>query len=283
MTIPCANCGTSIAAGEYRCPVCDALAPVPEPDGPDGEAATLPWAIPIREGRRPPPRSRDPFRPAAYGVLALALLAGLVAIGAQVLGGGDAETASGRDAGVAGEIADADLDPAADARTDEATSEDADTTSDGDGPTAPAPTTSSTLPSAVAPTTTATTAPKASPTTTSASPRSTTTSPAVTASTRPGSAPMLSSSFNGGWIAQLTSVPASAGPDAIEAAWSQARSDAPGAVVARSDDWSSLQPGYWVVVSSGPFADVDDVRTYCASIPPDARTDCLARQLTGRR
>lgn len=276
MTIPCANCGTSIADDEYRCPTCDALAPVPEPDGPDGEAAILPWAIPIRERRRPPVRSRDPLRPAAYGVLALALLAGLVAIGAQVLGGGDAGTESGRDSEVAGDVVDAD--PGVDAQADEPSSEDSDTTSDGDGPTASAPTTaSSTAPAAATPTTTSTTSP------TTAAPRSTTTPPAVAASTRPGSVPMLSSSFSGGWIAQLTSVPASAGPDAIEAAWSQARSDAPGAVVTRSDDWSSLQPGYWVVVSSGPFADVDDVRTYCASIPQGARTECLARQLTGRR
>ncbi len=280
MTIPCANCGTSIADDEYRCPTCDALAPVPEPDGSDGESAALPWAIPIREGGRPPVRSRDPLRPAAYGVLALALLAGLVAIGAQVLGGGDAGTESGRDSEVAGDVVE--LDPGVDTPADAPTSEDSVTASDGDGPTASAPTTtSSTPPAAATPTTTSTTSPTLTPTT--AAPRSTTTPPAVTASTRPGSAPMLSSSFSGGWIAQLTSVPASAGPDAIEAAWSQARSDAPGAVVARSDDWSSLQPGYWVVVSSGPFADVDDVRTYCASIPPGARTECLARQLTGRR
>lgn len=276
MTIPCANCGTAIAADQYRCPTCDALAPVDETavaarhetDGPAGDqTGTVPWAIPIREGARggapPPRRSRDPLRTAVHGLLAVALLAGLLAIAGGFLGGGgDTETASESEPDVTGEVVD-----------DEVEIDDGPTTTSSADET-----TSTTTP----PTSSTTSSPSTSTISTTAVPRSTTTATSP-APARPGSAPVLSSSFRGGWIAQLTSVPASTGEDAIEAAWSEARSDAAGAVVTRSDDWSSLERGFWVVVAPGPFSDADDARAYCARIPDSARTDCLPRELTGRR
>lgn len=84
-------------------------------------------------------------------------------------------------------------------------------------------------------------------------------------------------------MAQLTSVPASAGADAVEAAWSKARSYATGAVVTGSGDWDSMEPGYWVVVAPGPFASVEEARSYCAAIDHPAAADCLPRELTDRR
>ncbi len=118
-------------------------------------------------------------------------------------------------------------------------------------------------------------------TTTTTAPTTTTT--ATTSPPSAGSARQLSSSFRGGWIAQLTSVPTSAGTDAVDSAWSKATTYAADAVVTRSDDWSSLEPGYWVVLDTGPFGSADDVRAFCASIGHADQSDCLARQLSGRR
>lgn len=287
MTIPCANCGAAIAADQYRCPTCDALAPVDETavaplhetDGPAGEQpGTVPWAIPIRPGdgdgartgARPKARSRDPLRLAVYGVLAVALLAGVLAVVGGLLGDdGETESASESDPNVMGDVVDGD-DPT--------------TTSDADRTTSTTASPSSTTSSTTSTTSTTTTDPPAATTPPATAPRSTTTAsaPPAPATATPGSAPVLSPAFRGGWIAQLTSVPASTGEAAIEAAWSEARSTAPGAVVTRSDHWNSFAPGFWVVVAPGPFRDVEEARAYCATIP-DTRTDCLPRQLTGRR
>jgi hypothetical protein len=112
---------------------------------------------------------------------------------------------------------------------------------------------------------------------------STTTTTTAAPATSGGSAPQLSSSFREGWVAQLVSVPTSAGTARVEDAWRAARSYADGAVVARSDEWPSMQPGFWVVVDPGPFTSADDVRAFCASVGHADRGDCLPRQLDGRR
>lgn len=255
MTIPCANCGEPLADDAYRCPACDALAPLPD-DGLDRTEA-LPWAIPIRDGpsdstMRSAPS--DPLRPVMLGVLLVAILAGVVVLASGVIGGdgGDDDPAATE---VAGETADArvETDPTTSTTADDATT-----------------TTSSTTSSSTTSTTTSTTTTTAPTTSTTAAPS-------------PGSVSQLSSSFRGGWVAQLTSVPTSAGSEAVENAWSKARSYASGAVVTRSDDWSSLERGYWVVVDAGPFESADEVRAFCASVAHGEEADCLPRELSGRR
>ena len=186
-----------------------------------------------------------------YVVLAVALLAGVVVVGAQFLsdGGGADAAGTGGDA--------------------PATTADRSSSSTG----APSSTTASTTPS----TTTSSSTTTSATTTTEASTTTATTSPPA-----PVAARQISSSFQGGWIAQLTSVPTSAGADAVDSAWSTATAYAADAVVTRSDDWTSLEPGYWVVVDTGPFGSADDVRAFCASIGHADQSDCLARQLSGR-
>lgn len=271
MNMPCTNCGETLPVDAHRCPTCDALAPLPgDPthldethveEGQPAETQAVPWAIPIREGSVRTP-GQDRLRPVVYGVLAVALVFGVLALGSSVLGGDDTEAASDLGPEVAGETADADADVDADDTTTTSTS--TSTTAAADETT----TTSSTSTSTTAPSSTV------APTTT--------TSPTA-AGRAPGSAPQLSSSFRGGWVAQLTSVPTSAGPDAAERAWSEARAYASGAVVANSDDWSSLQPGFWVVVDDGPFDSADEVQAFCASLEHASGSDCMPRELTGRR
>lgn len=252
MTTPCANCGGPLPEGIHRCPRCDALASPVDP-GPDA-TEPVPWAIPMREPARTPAPARDPLRPALYAVVALAFLAGIVVAGALVLGDSGDDSTTGDAPEVAGDAA----------GTEE-------TTTTGAGPTS---STTTTAPPDTSTTTTTTSTPS-----TTAPNAPTTTAVPVAAASRPGAVPVLASAHRG-WVAQLTSVPKSAGSSEVEAAWSTARAQAPGAVVTSSDGWDTLEPGYWVVVAPGPFASVDEVRSYCASIDGPTRADCLPRQLT---
>lgn len=281
MTVLCAHCGETLTDDEHRCPACDALAPPPAvddtlysrsvfdepapvdatrveavvPDPRDDDAA--PWAIPIREGRAAAAPRRDPLRPVLVGVIAIAVLAGLVVLGAQVLGGdGDAEAAAvpESESEVAGD----------DIVADETT-----TTTFA----VPAPT-----PTSVPSTSSSTTTPTTTTSTTAPAPTTSTT----VAATSSGSAPRLSSSFSGGWVAQLASVPGSTTSDQVDTAWSQSHRDAAGAVVARSDGWSPLSPGFWIVLDPGPFRSADDVRAFCDRIGRADRSDCLPRELSSR-
>lgn len=273
MTTPCTSCGAPVAPGELRCPECDALAPVPDVADVDGDqtrADVPPWSIPIREPEATGPRAErrhpvgagrrpDLGRMAGLVLLAVAVLALTVVIGAELLtddGGGEPRAA---DVGTSDESAGLD---ARSVRAEGESAADEATTS----------TTASTTTTSTTATTTSTT--QAPP------PPTTTTRPAVPAGT--GSVPALSSSFRGGWVAQLTSVPYSAGTARLEAAWEVARGYAADAVAARSDDWTSLRDGYWVLVDPGPFSSADEVRAFCSAAGHADRDDCLPRELDGR-
>ncbi len=74
--------------------------------------------------------------------------------------------------------------------------------------------------------------PDASPITAPTTTSSTTTTSVDATDT--GSVPRLSSSFDGGWVAQLTSISQRSGVERLEQAWQALRSDVPDAVVAVS-------------------------------------------------
>ena len=260
----CPSCGTPTPADAHRCPECGGLAPLPFDDEPVWSDEP-PWAIPIRDAAPTRDTSRvgrpsDPLRPVLYAVLALAAFIGVVAVGAQAFGGGDGsgppEPEVAGDTVVAADRSASSIAPSTTA--------------------AAAATTTTTSPPATTTTEASTTTTRA-PTTTRLSPSTT----SVVASSV--SAPRLSSSFSGGWIAQLTSVPATAGGARVDDAWRVASAYSSGAVVTRSDEWVSLQPGYWVVVDPGPFGSAADVRSHCEAIGHADRDDCLPRELTGRR
>lgn len=297
MTTPCPNCGSPVQPGEYRCPACDTLAPPPahsasvfdlragEPRWRDetvvgaasiddttvltAERESPPWAIPIRDSPMSPGAAerREPRKALVSVLAAVALLAGAVVIVAQLFTDGGRQLAEAPPTTVAG---------------DEAVAAETDSTGEDDS--TDAGSASSTTAASVEETTTTTTAP-ASTTAQSTEPTSapSTTAAASSAASGTGSAARLPASFQGGWVAQLTSIPTSVDPARVGDAWRSARSFAAGAVVTRSDEWPSMQPGFWVIVDAGPFASAEDVRSFCASVGHADRDDCLPRQLAGRR
>lgn len=270
MTTPCTRCGGPVAPDELRCPACDALAPLPDdptradpplsgPSGPRSLDDEPPWAIPIRE----PTVARTPWLPGGLGrvaglaLLGVAIFAATVVIGAQLL------TDDGADGTRAASVSDPDTDPDTaddgsddvDARSVRAEAEETTTSS--------TTSTSSTTTSSTTTSTSTTTAP-------------TTTAPPIPAGTGP--VPALSSSFRSGWVAQLSSVPYTAGTSGLEAAWEEVRAYAPDAVAVRSDDLSSHADGFWVLLDPGPYSSDDAVRSFCASVD-HSRGHCEPRQL----
>lgn len=212
-----------------------------------------PWAIEIRDpapapapAPGPDPSRRGPGRRlVALVVLGIACFVATIALLGALLDGGDDAT---------DEAAPTTSTPITFAPRDETT------------------TTLSSAPSTTAPPeTTTTTAP---PTTTTTAPPTTTAAPAPAT----GSVPALSTSFGGGWVAMLTSVPYAAGEARLEAAWQEVRRFAPRARAARGEDWGSLSDGYWVLVDPGPFGSEADARAFCAGVDR-SRSDCAPRQL----
>lgn len=283
MTVPCTSCGEILDPADDRCPYCGTLAPPPpgtsvfahEVDEPrwadpttvtppieDPTAVGDPLSIPIREPGAPVRRSGGDDsgvpRPVLVALVAVAVMAFVAVVAAQVLG-----SDGGGDLASAGGTSTTEPDTGDEVAADDVTT----TTSEPPSSTTPSSTTTSTTTST--PTTTTSTAP------------STTTTARRPPASGAGSVPTLPRSFTGGWVAQLSSVPASAGTASLEAAYARIRADVPGAVAARSDEWPSLSAGYWVFVETG-FGSEDEVRSFCSSVDRSGDA-CLPRELAGRR
>lgn len=222
------------------------------------EHETPPWVIPVRE---PDPSVTAPST-AGLGQAVAVLVLGVVAFAAAMVFGAGilVEDTDGDDAGA---------EVAADDSGNDAGSDDGSTRVEANevaaGPTSttePAPTSEPTEP------TSTTTSTSTSTTTT------TTTTTSVDAG-HTGSVPQLSSSFGGGWVAQLTSVPQRSGVDRLEEAWDTLRTDVSDAVVAVSDEWSTLRPGYWVFVHAGPFGSSQQASDFCERVD----RECIPREL----
>jgi hypothetical protein len=82
------------------------------------------------------------------------------------------------------------------------------------------------------------------------------------------------------WIAQLASVPASAGIDQLQRTLEEIRIEIPGAQYLDSSDYASLNPGYWVVYYTGSFNDGNQALRYCASHSRPTRNQCVGRFLS---
>lgn len=227
---------------------------------PPTDTDRAPWEIEIRDRGSQPQRTQLPREPqrqsgasgrlVALVVLGVACATAALALLGWLTGDGDQDTAPKAPTSTTSPIT---FEPRLDA------------------PVTAAPTTTTTT---VA-TTTTTTAP---PATTTTAPPATTTVPATAApASGTGSVPGLPSSFGGGWVAMLTSVPYSSGTSRLEAAFAEVRRVAPDAAAARGEDWSSLGDGYWALVRTG-FGSAGEVRSFCAGIDT-SRVDCTAREL----
>ncbi|MEE1930449.1 serine/threonine-protein kinase [Streptomyces sp. TRM 70351] len=84
----------------------------------------------------------------------------------------------------------------------------------------------------------------------------------------------------GTWIAQLFSEPVSTGEDVRDRRLAAVREEVPEAELLRSDDFASLNPGYWVVHVPGPFADGRDAVRFCAERGRTSANACVGRYLS---
>ena len=82
------------------------------------------------------------------------------------------------------------------------------------------------------------------------------------------------------WIAQLASVPVSAGAAELQNQLSQVRAEIPGAQYLASSDYASLNPGYWVIYYLGSFSDGTQAIQYCAEHGRTSANQCVGRFLS---
>ncbi|WP_338930727.1 protein kinase [Streptomyces netropsis] len=84
----------------------------------------------------------------------------------------------------------------------------------------------------------------------------------------------------GTWIAQLHSEPVSTGTATRDRRLATVRESIPEAVMLRSDDYASLNPGYWVFYAPGPFADGSAAVNWCAERGRTTRNACVGRYVS---
>lgn len=84
----------------------------------------------------------------------------------------------------------------------------------------------------------------------------------------------------GVWIAQLASVPKSAGSAQLQQALNEITLEIPGAQYLDSSSYASLNSGYWVVYFNGSFSDGNQALGYCANHGRTTRNQCVGRFLS---
>lgn len=210
-----------------------------------------PWSIPVREpGPHVPHRAatwvdRLPLLPTALAVAAL--VAGLM--GALVLLDTGAAT-SGPE--VAGDVV---------SRATTAAPEPTSTNVVVTSTSAPATTASTTAPSE-------TSAPSPPPTVVS------------NRSGEPAGLPIRTpADLAGGWVAQVSSVPASVGAQGLARSFDAIRQTVPDAIIVRGSEWPGLRSGYWVIVRSG-YDEAAAAVADCDAWGFEGRDACFARHLS---
>ncbi|GAA3368554.1 hypothetical protein GCM10020367_07370 [Streptomyces sannanensis] len=102
-----------------------------------------------------------------------------------------------------------------------------------------------------------------------------------TAEATQSAAPVKQPPQSGGhWIAQLYSEPVSSGLAARDQRLAKVRQSVPEAQVLRSDDYASLNPGYWVIYAPGPFTDGRSALSFCAERGRTTDNSCIGRYLS---
>ncbi|GAB2871100.1 hypothetical protein GCM10022245_02280 [Streptomyces mayteni] len=86
---------------------------------------------------------------------------------------------------------------------------------------------------------------------------------------------------DGFWMAQLFSEPVASGPEVRDERLAAVRAEGvPEAEVVLSDDFASLNPGYWVIYAPGPFADGREALAFCADRGRTTANQCMGRYLS---
>ncbi|WP_436793579.1 hypothetical protein [Actinospongicola halichondriae] len=81
-----------------------------------------------------------------------------------------------------------------------------------------------------------------------------------------------------GWVAQVSSVPSSAGGVALARSFETVRSTVPDAVIVRGSEWASLRDGFWVILRPG-YDNAADALAACDGWGLEGRDNCFARHL----
>lgn len=93
-----------------------------------------------------------------------------------------------------------------------------------------------------------------------------------TSSNLPGEPPL--------WVAQLASVPVDAGQEELDSVYQDVLEQVPSAFVISSNDFASLNPGYFVVVATDNFRDGYAALDFCADHGRTENTACVGRYLS---
>lgn len=212
-----------------------------------------PWSIPIRDASDDLPQryatwvDRLPVTPVAVG----AVLVFAVVVAAVLLVGDEP----------------ADPSPVPEVLGEQAAAAESATT------TSPASTTTTTT--TTAPTTTAATSTLAAP-----APTDSDGEPVPVRDGEPAGLPILGpGSLDGGWVAQISSVPSSAGGRALSGAYETVVATVPDAVILRGSEWAPLRDGFFVIVSTGHGSATDAVEA-CDDSGRTGRDECFARFLS---
>jgi serine/threonine protein kinase len=103
---------------------------------------------------------------------------------------------------------------------------------------------------------------------------------ALTQATGTSAATRVQAPASSVWVAQLASIPVSAGFSELQKELNQVRAEVPGAQYLLSADYASLNPGYWVVYYLGSFSDGTQAVEYCAAHGRTSRNQCVGRFLS---
>lgn len=140
----------------------------------------------------------------------------------------------------------------------------------------PGPETSAPPPS-TSTTTTDTTTSTTQPSTTTEAPRP---APVSASDPEPGDLPIHTpGDLGAGWVAQVSSVPSSAGGAALARSYETISRSVPDAIIVRGGEWASLRDGFWVIVRAGYDASEPAVAD-CERWGLDGRDECFARWLS---
>lgn len=85
--------------------------------------------------------------------------------------------------------------------------------------------------------------------------------------------------LGGGWVAQVSSVPSSAGGAVLSRSYETVRRDVPGVLIVRGSEWASLRDGFWVIFHPG-YGDAPSAVAACEAWGFEGRDDCFARYLS---
>lgn len=125
------------------------------------------------------------------------------------------------------------------------------------------------------------TSPSSRPAASPGSPQSASASSAAgTPSLSASSVSAIAPTNSGTWIAQLDSVPVSAGTAALQSELARVRIQVPGAQYLASDSYASLRPGYWVIYYDSSFNNGTEAVAYCAAHGLTTANQCVGRLLS---